>query len=182
MNTDQKIVTQVAAKIAADLVPIIKPKDTEAILVAFNELFDGILNKMNEVINIDEVVGVAPSGGRSINIIKSQDEIKSDLMTMTAGSGVTESMVQSSRPIKKADSKVAIKGASNGDVPVWLTRAASKAGVSEVFDNRDSATVENRRPHFVSTDASKKGFWPPKLDAQSSLTNSIIHGSAPAEF
>jgi hypothetical protein len=31
-----------------------------------------------------------------------------------------------------------------------------------VFDNRDGATPENRRPHFVSADGNKTPFWPPK--------------------
>ena len=39
---------------------------------------------------------------------------------------------------------------------------ASKAGVVKVFDNRETATPENKRPQFVSADGNKVPFWAPK--------------------
>ena len=172
MNTDEKIVIQVAAKIAAELIPLTGKTEAEDILVTFDELFQGVLSRINGIINADrptEEAGI----GRKVPLIKSQAEIQSALIESasvsvapTSGSAVSTNMfVNNSK--KNTASSVTIKGDAHGELPAWLLRNATKAGVTEVFDNRDKATDENRRPHFVSTDGSKKGFWPPKLDNNS---------------
>jgi len=169
MNTDEKIVVQVAAKIASELVPLTGKTEIEDILVTFDELFQGVLSRMNGIINADRPTEEAGTG-RKVPLIKSQAEIQSALIESasvsvapTSGSAVTTNMfVNNSK--KNTASSVSIRGDAHGELPAWLLRNASKANVTEVFDNRDKATDENRRPHFVSTDGSKKGFWPPKLD------------------
>lgn len=168
MNTDEKIVVQVAAKIASELVPLTGKTEAEDILATFDELFQGVLSRMNGIINADRPT--VPNTGRTVPLIKSQAEIQSALIESasvsvapTSGSAVTTNMFVNNSKKNTANS-VSIKGDAHGELPAWLLRNASKANVTEVFDNRDKATDENRRPHFVSTDSSKKGFWPPKLD------------------
>jgi hypothetical protein len=62
----------------------------------------------------------------------------------------------------KSEARVNIKGKTHGDIPDWLHKAAAKAGVTEVWDNRDSLKENPKRPHFVSTDENKTPFWAPK--------------------
>lgn len=58
---------------------------------------------------------------------------------------------------------VRIKGTQHGEVPKWLLEDAEKAGVSEVYDNRDGLAENPKRPWFKATTGGKeaKGFWPP---------------------
>jgi hypothetical protein len=53
-------------------------------------------------------------------------------------------------------------------LPQWLIDECTKNGVTKVFDNRDTANAENRRPLFKAADGktNAKGqplaFWAPK--------------------
>lgn len=67
-----------------------------------------------------------------------------------------------------------IAGTQHGPVPQWLIDAAAKAGVTEVWDNRDglvtAAANGKNPPHFkekitreqVAANVQAKGFWPPR--------------------
>jgi len=85
--------------------------------------------------------------------------------------------VKEGRPVSGMRGKsvpvVEVAGKQNGDVPPWLHRAAAKAGVTKVWDNRDTATAENRRPWFVSADQNKTGFWPPKRPSENLTTDDV---------
>jgi hypothetical protein len=172
MNTDEKIVVQVAAKIASELIPLTGKTQVEDILVTFDELFQGVLGRINGIIHADKPAEQTGTG-RKVPIAKSQAEIMTALVDAqkittepTSGSAVQTNMFVNNAK-KNAAKNVTIRGDAHGELPAWLLRNATKAGVTEVYDNRDKATDENRRPHFVSTDGSKKGFWPPKLDNNS---------------
>jgi len=64
---------------------------------------------------------------------------------------------------------VRIVGTQHGPIPAWLVSAAAKVRCTKVFDNRDTATAENRRPLFKAADGdlNKEGkavaFWAPKV-------------------
>ena len=62
--------------------------------------------------------------------------------------------------------------AVNGELPSWLLNECNKLGVTAVFDNRDGATPQNKKPWFKEAiprggsghgkDGEAKAFWPPK--------------------
>lgn len=56
---------------------------------------------------------------------------------------------------------VQVRGDQHGELPQWLIEAAAEQGIVEVYDNRDIATKENKRPWFKCT-SSKVGLWPPR--------------------
>lgn len=59
---------------------------------------------------------------------------------------------------------VTVKGKQHGPLPDWLALAAFQAGVTEVYDNRDSLQDYPTRPWFKATTGGKeaKAFWAPK--------------------
>lgn len=57
--------------------------------------------------------------------------------------------------------KVTVKGDQHGDLPSWLPAVAAQKNVTEVYDNRDTATAQNKRPWFKCT-TTGEGLWPPK--------------------
>lgn len=163
ISKDQQIITQTIAKIASELTCKTNATDVEDILDNFNKIFNALLEDINKVIGEDS----SPVVGRQIPVLKQEDmaaklnEVKQEIAV-----GASDAQVASARPVrgsrKRSEGTVTVKGTSNGPLPQWLIRAATKAGISEVYDNRDTATSENKRPHFVSTGSDRKAFWPPK--------------------
>lgn len=152
MNTDEKIMAQVCAKIAGDLVPLTGADNVEDIFNTFSTLYKKIHEEMT-----GSVGHVASGGGREVPVL-TQDQMKTKLTGYKAKSvGVTNT-----------GDTVEIVGESHGPIPGWLIIAARNAGVTKVWDNRDTATAENRRPQFVSADKDKKAFWAPKEDQKPS--------------
>lgn len=145
MNTiskDQSIITQVAAKIAADLTP--KTDDVQINIanwvLAFDCTVDALLEKHGMTGLTDEqVVEVAQ-----------QVFPNSVVVTQTQ-----------STPQQTSGFQVRVKGKQHGDIPAWLSAECAKKGVTEVWDNRDGLTVNPKRPWFKST-TSNDAFWAPK--------------------
>lgn len=166
-DVSRSIEIQACAKIAAELTVVTKPETIDDALKGFGEAFFGVLDVVLGRLYGQAVPEGSPwddaplTGGRNIPVRKSQDEIKSELDNARSSTAVSAGMKASATPVKKMKD-VQIAGQTHGPIPAWLGRAAAKAGVEKVFDNRDSATPENRRPHFVSADGNKTPFWPPK--------------------
>jgi hypothetical protein len=166
-EVSRSIEIQACAKIASELTVVTKPETIEDALKGFEEAFSGVLDVVLGRLYGQSVPEGSPwddaptVGGRNIPVRKSQDEIKSELDNARSSTAVSAGMKASATPVKKMKD-VQIAGQTHGPIPAWLGRAAAKAGVEKVFDNRDSATPENRRPHFVSADGNKTPFWPPK--------------------
>ena len=171
-EVSRSIEIQACAKIAAELAAVTKPTSVEDALRAFEEIFDEVVTVVTGKIYRQSVPEGEPWGkpsgwddahtsGRIIPVHKSQDEIKTELDFARTSTAVSAGMKASATPVGKKGA-VQIAGATHGPIPAWLNRAAAKAGIDKVFDNRDGATAENRRPHFVSADGNKTPFWPPK--------------------
>ena len=166
-DVSRSIEIQACAKIAAELTVVTKPETIDDALKGFGEAFSGVLDVVLGKLYGQSVPEGSPwddaplTGGRNIPVRKSQDEIKSELELARTSTAVSAGMKASATPVGKKGT-VQIAGKTHGPVPAWLNRAAAKAGIDKVFDNRDSATAENRRPHFVSADGNKTPFWPPK--------------------
>lgn len=153
ISKDESIITQVVAKIASELTGVTQTDGSqEQIQAAYLSHFDFVR----------EVV----FGAHKISAVPQMTAT-----TTTAVNGVTEAeLVQmfNATPVETSSAGIQIVGTQHGPIPSWLTEQARRAGVTKVFDNRDTATAENRRPMFKAADGTTnaKGqpvaFWPPK--------------------
>lgn len=146
ISKDQSIVTQVAAKIAAEL--IIKTEDTSKNISEWLQAFDAVNEALMKAHATEVIKGAFPSA----------TDVTTARPTFTATTTTN------------SNGGVAVAGTQHGDLPSWLLSACAKAGVTKVWDNRDTA-VGTKRPWFKSADGtmSDKGepvaFWPPKGSA-----------------
>jgi len=137
MDKDRAIITQVSAKIAADLVD--KTGGSGEKLGEFAMLFSSI----NEIM-MDTIYGSTSEAQRqNDNVMKM---LKDDL-------GATE--------VATTFTGVTIVGKQHGDIPEWLIKACKRDGVSRVYDNRDGLGVNPKRPHFKAVEG-EKAYWPPR--------------------
>jgi hypothetical protein len=154
ISKDQSIVTQVAAKIASELTntTAIPERTPEAVQSLYLSHYDFVCEILNNTHGFNAQHGEAllqqafpNSEATSINGEEPSPKITS---APAIGSG-----------------EIAIAGKQHGDIPKWLVVAAKKAGVTRVWDNRDTA-VGTRRPWFKQADVADGqeavAFWPPR--------------------
>lgn len=144
-QVSEAIVIQTCAKIASELVASVKPQNMEEALIDYQEAFERVLELVDNKIN-------RPQRGEPwpITSVPSRDEM---LMRM-----------EQAKQVPAKDFEVTIRGEQNGPIPAWLHRAARKAGISEVWDNRKALAENPKRPHFIGTDDNATPFWAPKGD------------------
>lgn len=143
ISKDESIVTQVAAKIASELTgsTVIDNPNTENIQATYLSHFDFVRELL-----------VGTHGFDASN---------------TAVKNIANAVSEFNASYESAGGALKVKGIQHGPLPSWLVDACSKAGVTAVFDNRDTATAENRRPLFKAADGTNdsKGkplaFWAP---------------------
>ena len=138
MDKDRAIITQVCAKIAADLTD--KTKEVDARLSEYAVLFSTIKD-----IVFDEIFGDTSAAQEvpTNNVVQ---------MVQTAFTG--------SETVSKVGD-VQIKGTTHGPIPEWLIKACKRDGVNEVWDNRDGLAENPKRPSFRAT-SGEKSYWPPR--------------------
>lgn len=146
-EVNKSIVIQTCAKIASELVASTKPSTIEGALEDYKEAFEFVNELVNNKIN-------RPQQGEPWPITPSRDAM---LIQM-------EQAKQNAFPVKQKDFQVRIRGEQHGPVPAWLHRAARKAGIEEVWDNRASLAENPKRPHFIGTDANATPFFKPKAE------------------
>lgn len=143
MSKDKAIITQVAAKIASELAH--KTQDMEATLADWELAFHFVNDKLLSATGMSEEANLAN--------------------TITAFNATVTTGERPTLPAKALNNSVQIAGKQHGDLPNWLITACQKAGVSKVWDNRDTA-VGTKRPWFKQADAvdgqEPAAFWPPK--------------------
>lgn len=155
MTKDESIVSQVAAKIAADLVN--KSQNPDTVLTEWataykfvqNELFDSMgFNAQSAIQGTYATVDQAVQGvERAFGYTETTYEAAPQPQYASASSG----------------GGLRVKGDSYGPLPEWLFAEAAKAGVSEVYDNRNQLAENPKRPHFRGTSGKDApAFWPPK--------------------
>lgn len=135
MDKDRVIITQVCAKIAAELVDT--SKSTEEKIGEYAILFQSVKDLVFDVIESAPTT-VAP-------IIQLQNSFQ--------GSTVVDNGLNTD-PLE-------IVGKQHGDIPEWLITACRRDGVSKVYDNRDGLAVNAKRPWFKSV-VGEKAYWAPK--------------------
>ena len=148
-EVNDAIVVQTCANCATELILKTNPEQFENALEDWITAFDKITEAVREKITEGNTPVREPwpvTNIRNIPIIPSQQDIQNGLNKVKQ------------QPIVAVE----IAGKQHGTIPAWLPRAAAKAGVTKVFDNRDGATPENKRPLFVSADGNKTPFWAPK--------------------
>lgn len=150
MNTiskDQSIITQVAAKIAADLTPLTDDVNMNISnwLIAFDATSDALLEKHGMTALDDQ------------QIAEVVQQVFPNSVTVTQSSAPQWAVEQAQLP----KFQVRIKGRQHGDIPAWLHAECAKKGVTEVWDNRDGLSINPKRPWFKST-TSNDAFWAPK--------------------
>ena len=143
ISKDQSIITQVAAKIAADLT--LKTEDVNKnladFLVAFEVTTEALLKAhgMNAITNEQQFT-------EAVNAVFAQPT-QTDVVAVPAQSS--------------GGFSVRIKGTQHGPIPEWLASACRAKGVTEVWDNRDRLVDNPKRPWFKST-TSEDAFWAPR--------------------
>ena len=148
MNTiskDQSIITQVAAKIAADLTP--KTDDVNMNIsnwaIAFEATTDALLSvhgmtAMTEQEAVDTIV-------REFNgtVVENNNAVVQQIQNANTGF------------------QIRIKGKQHGPIPQWLVEACAAKGVTEVWDNRDGLAANPKRPWFKAVSGTD-AFWEPR--------------------
>lgn len=146
MDKDRAIITQVSAKIAADLTN--KTTDVDARLGEFATLFSSI----NEIM-MDTIYG----GTTNSQAVQQNSAVIKMLKEEFGAEEVQAQTVSSS----SSTGTVTVKGQQHGPLPDWLIKACKRDGVTVVYDNRDGLAANPKRPSFRAVDA-EKAYWPPR--------------------
>lgn len=139
MDKDQAIITQVAAKIAADLT--ISGKSVAEFTATFLDIKDVLF---------DVIYGQAPQPAPQ-QYTPQQTQAQDVATVMHAFPAATEVAFA-----------VAVAGKQHGDLPEWLIEACRRDGITKVYDNRDGLSANPKRPWFKAVDNKEKAYWPPR--------------------
>lgn len=149
ISKDESIITQVVAKIASELTGVTQTDGSaESIQATYLAHFDFV---REVVFNAHNITANTHASNTSANAVTEAEIIQAFNAT----------------PVSSGNGGIQIVGAQHGPIPSWLIDQATKAGVTKVYDNRDTANAENRRPFFKAADGktNAKGqplaFWPP---------------------
>lgn len=142
MDKDRAIITQVCAKIAADLTD--KSKGMDERIGEFATLFSSINDMLME-----EIYGQAKLQENNARIVSMVKE------TFNAEEVVTPSESTST-------GSVTVVGQQHGPLPDWLIKACKRDGITRVYDNRDGLQVNPKRPWFKAVDDKEKAYWAPR--------------------
>lgn len=137
MDKDRAIITQVAAKIAADLVD--KNDNTDGKLGEFATLFTSIKD-----IIFDAIDGAQPQA----EIYEMAKKVFNATPIESGSPSTTGGVLQ-------------IVGTQHGDLPDWLIKACKRDGVTKVYDNRDGLAINPKRPWFKAVEG-EKAYWAPR--------------------
>lgn len=138
IDKDKSIITQVAAKIAADLT------DTTGM-------------------NVDEKVNQFALIFTEIKDILLDSIYSGQSATTTSTTSSGEASIKAHFPeATQVISSLSVKNDQQGPLPQWLLDACARDGVTEVYDNRADLSTNPRRPWFKAVNDKEKAYWPPK--------------------
>lgn len=138
IDKDRSIITQVAAKIAADLTDRNAGMNVDEKVSQFANIFTEIKD-----ILLDSIYG---------------DQPYANTTTSTAEATIKSHFPQATQVI----SSLSVKNDQQGPLPQWLMDACARDGVTEVYDNRADLGANPRRPWFKAVNDKEKAYWPPK--------------------
>ena len=153
ISKDESIITQVAAKIAADLIPSDGTLDERVgnWAAAFTTVLDALMDAHNPA----QVVSSGPAPAA-----------QADPAFLTEPAAQVNAVFPNSQPV--TNMTVQVKGTQHGPLPDWLVSQCAAAGVTQVWDNRDGLAQNPKRPWFKAADGTKNNrgddmaFWPPR--------------------
>jgi hypothetical protein len=146
MDKDRAIITQVCAKIAADMTD--KSTDVDTRLGEFATLFSTVSDILMESIYGQTTTTATPAptlaeqNSKVVSMVKEAFNAEEVFSPNTSGG-------------------VSVKGQQHGPLPEWLIKACKRDGVTLVYDNRDGLAANPKRPSFKAVDA-EKAYWPPR--------------------
>jgi len=149
MDKDRAIITQVSAKIAADLTN--KTTDVDTRLGEFATLFASI----NEIM-MDTIYG-----GTTNSQAVQQNTAVISMLKQELGAEEVQAPAKQFSSSSSSTGTVTVKGTQHGPLPDWLIKACKRDGVTVVYDNRDGLAENPKRPSFRAVDA-EKAYWPPR--------------------
>jgi hypothetical protein len=149
MDKDRAIITQVSAKIAADLTN--KTTDVDTRLGEFATMFASI----NEIM-MDTIYG-----GTTNSQAVQQNTAVISMLKQELGAEEVQAPAKSFSSSSSSTGTVTVKGTQHGPLPDWLIKACKRDGVTVVYDNRDGLAENPKRPSFRAVDA-EKAYWPPR--------------------
>jgi hypothetical protein len=136
-NKEIQIITQVCAKIAADLTVKDENGDTQTTA----DRFGVMLNLVAEMV---------------FDAINSRTSNTADVVQMVKKSFPSAEVVGDSQGFT-----VSVQGEQFGELPAWLLAACKRDGVTRVFDNRNQLAENPKRPWFKAV-GQDKAYWEPK--------------------
>lgn len=147
MDKDRQIITQVCAKIAADLVN--QAQDTDAKISEFAVMFATIKDIIFESCELNETKPL----GVTMQMVQG---------TFPGSTVVGDNPSFGGTPTGYTPTgSLEVVGKQHGDIPEWLITACRRDGVTRVYDNRDGLAINNKRPWFKAVDGDK-AYWAPK--------------------
>ena len=166
ISKDESIITQVAAKIAAELATSVKPDNIELATADWAVAFDIVRDTIFASVNGNPVVTQpAPA----------QPAMAPNHITDVAMQQIQEVFPTAQAPAPQpqyqqapTNMSVQVKGTQHGELPDWLVSQCVAAGVTQVWDNRDGLAQNPKRPWFKAADGTKNArgddmaFWPPR--------------------
>jgi len=146
ITKDQSIVNQVAAKIASELAVKAQEVQIEKLISDWDIAYEAVTDALYKAHGF---VGGSAASDAVIHNFPGTVVVAGDTtVNTTPPAGGLE-----------------IAGTQHGDIPEWMYTAAKKAGITRVWDNRDTA-VGTKRPWFKQADiqngADPLAFWPPR--------------------
>jgi len=139
VDKDKSIITQVAAKIAAELAT--SDKDVNTAIVAFADAFDAVTELLMKSIY----------SGESTMLVTEEQQVAAVMQTFPQATQV-----------QAFNGSLQVAGKQHGDLPDWLIDACKRDGITKVYDNRDGLSANPKRPWFKAVDDKEKAYWPPR--------------------
>lgn len=162
ISKDESIITQVAAKIAADLATSVKPDNIELATadwaIAFEIVRDSLLSACSGA-----VTTTVTSQPTQYQPVFMPDMPTSQVQEVFPSAQYVPQQVQA-----PSNMTVTVKGTQHGPLPDWLIAQCAAAGVTSVWDNRDGLAQNPKRPWFKAADGTKNArgddmaFWAPR--------------------
>lgn len=139
-NKEIQIISQVCAKIAADLT--VKDEDTQVTADRFGVLLSLVTEMVFDSIN-----------SRTGDTAQVMQLVQKTFPNATEVSGDSQGFT------------VSVQGEQHGELPAWLLAACKRDGVTRVFDNRNQLAENPKRPWFKAV-GQDKAYWEPKGKAR----------------
>jgi hypothetical protein len=139
-NKEIQIISQVCAKIAADLT--VRDEDTQVTADRFGVLLSLVTEMVFDSIN-----------SRTTSTANVMQLVQKTFPNATEVAGDSQGFT------------VSVQGEQHGDLPAWLLAACKRDGVTRVFDNRNQLAENPKRPWFKAV-GQDKAYWEPKGKAR----------------